>query len=120
MKKSRVVSKALNNPKAGYSQPARLEPTVVWRRSRRLQLTALEQLSKMLEAKQESTRTQKSGHYPVITFCRGARLPRPLHCLLLTAYCLLTKPPPSRPLKFLVRATFLISESSEFALDELI
>jgi hypothetical protein len=26
-------------------------------------LTALEQLSKMLEAKQESTRTQKSGHY---------------------------------------------------------
>ena len=54
MKKSRVVSNALNNPKAGYSQPARLEPTVVWRRSRRLQLTALEQLSKVLEAKQES------------------------------------------------------------------
>jgi hypothetical protein len=63
MKKSRVASNALNNPKAGYSQLARLEPTVFWRRSRRLQLTALEQLSKMLEAKQESTRTQKSGHY---------------------------------------------------------
>jgi hypothetical protein len=64
MKKSRVVSNALNNPKAGYSQLARLEPTVFLERSRRLQLTALEQLSKMLEAKQESTRTQKSGHYP--------------------------------------------------------
>jgi hypothetical protein len=63
MKKSRVVSNALNNPKAGYSQLARLEPTVFLERSRRLQLTALEQLSKMLEAKQESTRTQKSGHY---------------------------------------------------------
>jgi hypothetical protein len=53
MKKSRVASKALNNPKAGYSQPAQLEPTVFGRRSRRLQLTALEQLSKMLEAKQQ-------------------------------------------------------------------
>jgi hypothetical protein len=28
MKKSRVASNALNNPKAGYSQLARLEPTV--------------------------------------------------------------------------------------------
>ncbi|HEX6566860.1 MAG TPA: transposase, partial [Chthoniobacterales bacterium] len=38
--KSSVVSNALNNPKAGYSQLARLEPTVVWKRSRWLQLTA--------------------------------------------------------------------------------
>src|SRR5215472_9639223 len=53
MKKSRVASNALNNPKAGYSQLARLEPTAFERRSRRLQLTALEQLSKVLEAKQE-------------------------------------------------------------------
>jgi hypothetical protein len=53
MKKSRVASNALNNPKAGYSQLARLEPTAFWKRSRRLQLTALEQLSNMLEAKQE-------------------------------------------------------------------
>ena len=53
MKKSRVASNALNNPKAGYSQLARLEPTAFGRRSRRLQLTALEQLSKVLEAKQE-------------------------------------------------------------------
>src|SRR5258708_20505351 len=51
MKKSRVVSNALNNPKAGYSQLARLEPTVFWRRSRRLQLTALEQLSLVLDSK---------------------------------------------------------------------
>ncbi|HEX4201899.1 MAG TPA: hypothetical protein VHY59_10305, partial [Chthoniobacterales bacterium] len=53
MKKSRVASNALNDPKAGYSQLARLEPTAFERRSRRLQLTALEQLSKVLEAKQE-------------------------------------------------------------------
>src|SRR5260370_37383949 len=51
MKKSRVVSNALNNPKAGYSQLARLEPTVFWRRSRRIQLTALEQLSLVLDSK---------------------------------------------------------------------
>src|SRR6201987_4029496 len=61
MKNSRVASNALNNPKAGYSQLARLEPTAFERRSRRLQLTALEQLSKVLEAKQENRPAHKKA-----------------------------------------------------------
>ena len=65
MKKSRVASNALNNPKAGYSQLARLEPTAFERRSRQLQLTALEQLSKVLEAKQEiDPHTKKADTSP--------------------------------------------------------
>ena len=79
MKKSRVVSNALNNPKAGYSQPARLEPTVVWRRSRRLQLTALEQLSKVLEAKQESDPHTEKRTLPNRNFSRPSTVvPNPL------------------------------------------
>src|SRR5215469_16559508 len=66
MKKSRVASNALNNPKAGYSQLARLEPTAFERRSRRLQLTALEQLSKVLEAKQEIDPHTKKPTLPLV------------------------------------------------------
>ena len=61
MKKSRVVSNPLNNPKAGYSHLARLEPTAFERRSRRLQLTALEQLSKMLESKARNRPAHKKA-----------------------------------------------------------
>ena len=61
MKKSRVASNALNNPKAGYSQLARLEPTAFERRSRRLQLTALEQLSKVLESKARNRPAHKKA-----------------------------------------------------------
>jgi hypothetical protein len=64
MKKSRVASNALNNPKAGYSQLARLEPTAFERRSRRLQLTVLEQLSKVLEATQETDPHTKKRTLP--------------------------------------------------------
>jgi hypothetical protein len=61
MKKSRVASNALNNPKAGYSQLARLEPTAFWKRSRRLQLTALEQLSLLLDSKAKNRPTHKKA-----------------------------------------------------------
>src|ERR1700739_1922134 len=66
MKKSRVASNALNIPKAGYAQLARLEPTAFESRSRRLQLTALEQLSKVLEAKQEIDPHTKKRTLPAL------------------------------------------------------